>query len=167
MKHKLLFAAFALFCVAFSAAAQVSTSVSDTSKDEAAIRANVEQMIKGWNMKSGAEFAKPFAEDADYVVINGMYFKSRAVIGEVHQRIFDTFYKNTTLALTVRQIRFLRADVAVVHIRGALKDAQNDLTRTIDANMTLVMTKNNGKWKIAAFQNTQIQAPTEKPSVIN
>ena len=61
-------------------------------KDEAMIRANVEQMAKGWNMKSGAEFAKPFAEDSDYVVINGMHLKGRVANAEAHQRIFDTIY---------------------------------------------------------------------------
>ena len=84
--------------------------------DEAAIRESVKQMENGWNTKSGALFAKPFAEDADYVVINGMYIKGRSVIETAHQRIFDTIYKDTTVSLTVKQIRFLRTDVAVVHI---------------------------------------------------
>ena len=48
--------------------------------DEAAIRENVKHLETGWNTKSGALFAKPFAEDADYVVINGMYIKGRSVI---------------------------------------------------------------------------------------
>ena len=50
----------------------------DRAADEAAMRENVKQMETGWNTKSGALFAKPFAEDADYVVINGMYIKGRA-----------------------------------------------------------------------------------------
>lgn len=146
-----------LIFTAVGIAAQKKSAVSDTSKDEAAIRANVGQMVKGWNLKSGAEFAKPFAEDADYVVINGFHIKGRAAIAEAHQRIFETVRKNSTLFCTVEQIRFLRPDVAVIHARGTLKEAQNDSTRTIDAKMTLVMTKENGKWEIAAFQNTAIQ----------
>src|ERR1044072_4507117 len=80
--------------------------------DEAAMRESVKQLETGWNTKSGALFAKPFAEDADYVVINGNYIKGRAVIESQHQRIFDTIYKATNLTLTVKQIRFVRADVA-------------------------------------------------------
>lgn len=68
--------AIILICAAAFISAQEKTS--KTSEDETAIRANVEQMVKGWNMKSGAEFAKPFAEDFDYVVINGMHIKGRA-----------------------------------------------------------------------------------------
>jgi len=32
---------------------------STKTEDEKAIRANVEQMVNGWNAKSGVEFAKP------------------------------------------------------------------------------------------------------------
>lgn len=144
--------------VGFHAQEKAKTSGA-VDKDETAIRASVEQMVKGWNAKSGVEFAKPFAEDADYVVINGMQIKGRAAIAEGHQSIFDTFYKNSTLAYAVEQMRFLRSDVAVVHVRAALTATQGDSTRTNNARITLVMTKNKDKWEIAAFQNTSIQAP--------
>jgi len=122
--------------------------------DEAALRDIVKQMETGWNTKSGAVFAKPFAEDADYVVINGNYIKGRAVIESQHQRIFDTIYKDTTLSLTVKQIRFLRPDVAVVHVSGKRVGPGKDHNQ--GAMITVVMTKQNGGWLIAAFQNTAV-----------
>ena len=122
--------------------------------DEAALRESVKQMETGWNTKSGALFAKPFAEDADYVVINGNYLKGRAAIESGHQRIFDTIYKDTNLALTVKQIRFLRTDVAVVHVEGHRTGPTKELTA--DAILTLTMTKEKQGWVIAAFQNTAI-----------
>ncbi|HET8782762.1 MAG TPA: SgcJ/EcaC family oxidoreductase, partial [Pyrinomonadaceae bacterium] len=79
----------------------------DRAADEAAIRDNVKQMESGWNSKNGALFAKPFAEDADYVIINGNQIKGRAEIEQSHQRIFDTIFKDTTLTLNVKQVRFL------------------------------------------------------------
>jgi uncharacterized protein (TIGR02246 family) len=132
--------------------------------DEAAIRANVEQIVKGWNTKSGAEFAKPFAEDADYVIINGMKIKGRAAIDKGHQEIFDTIYKNSVLSYAVEQLRFLRPDVAVVHIRGVLQITQSEKTETGNARITLVMTKNNEKWEIAAFQNTPVKINDNPPA---
>lgn len=122
--------------------------------DEAAIRESVKQLETGWNTKSGAVFAKPFAEDADYVVINGMYIKGRAAIQTAHQRIFDTIYKDTNIKLEVKQIRFLRPDVAVVHVNGHRDGPTKDLTG--DAILTLVMTKEQQGWAIAAFQNTSV-----------
>ena len=129
-------------------------AVDTQSADEAAMRESVKQMETGWNTKSGAVFAKPFAEDADYVVINGMYIKGRAAIETGHQRIFDTIYKDTTLSLTVKQIRFLRPDVAVVHVSGQRVGPDKDLNQ--EAMITIVMTKQKDGWLIAAFQNTAV-----------
>lgn len=145
-----------LIFTAIGIAAQ-EAKVSDKTKDEAAIRANVEQMMKGWNMKSGAEFAKPFAEDSDYVVINGLHIKGRAAVAQGHQQIFDTIYKDSNVTLVVEQIRFLRLDVAVVHVQTTLKVKQADSTVEASGRITMVMTKANDKWEIDAFQNTPIQ----------
>jgi uncharacterized protein (TIGR02246 family) len=127
--------------------------------DESAMREAVKQMETGWNTKSGALFAKPFAEDADYVVINGNYLKGRAVIESAHQRIFDTIYKDTTLSLAVQQIRFLRSDVAVVHVKGQRTSPTGEQNQ--GALITLILTKEKSGWTIAAFQNTAITAPAQ------
>ena len=133
---------------------QAVESQDTRSADEAAMRESVRQMETGWNTKSGALFAKPFAEDADYVVINGRYIKGRAAIEAAHQQIFDTVFKDTKITLTVKQIRFLRADVAVVHASGHRDGPTNELNQ--DAMLTLVMTKEKNGWVIAAFQNTSV-----------
>ena len=134
-----------------------SVSAQNTTADESAMRDAVKQLETGWNTKSGATFAKPFAEDADYVVINGNYIKGRAVIESQHQRIFDTIFKDTTIKLTVQQIRFLRSDVAVVHVKGERGSSVPSLIQ--DAMITLFMTKEKQGWTIAAFQNTAIASP--------
>lgn len=97
-------------------AAPVLNAQPELSADEAAIRENIKHIEDGWNTKSGTLFAKPFAEDADYVVINGSHIKGRAVIESQHKRIFETIFKDTTLKLNVKQIRFIRPEVAVVHV---------------------------------------------------
>jgi uncharacterized protein (TIGR02246 family) len=147
-------ATLAICAFAFPVHGQGATN--PTNGDEAAIRENVKQMETGWNMKQGSLFAKPFAEDADYVVVNGMYFQGRKAIEKAHQQIFDTFYRNTTLSLSVRQIRFLRPDVALVHVSGHLDAVEKQFVG--DASMTMVMTMDKKGWKIAAFQNTQVTA---------
>jgi uncharacterized protein (TIGR02246 family) len=144
-----------LFAVAACAFGGLSVRASDA-PDETAIRENVRQMETGWNTKSGAVFAKPFAADADYVVINGLHMRGQEAIAQGHQRIFDTIYKNSTLSLSVKQIRMLRPDVAVVHVNATNKTQQGAEMREANAIITLVMTKEKGDWKIVAFQNTQV-----------
>ena len=126
------------------------------SADEVMIRANVEQMAKGWNAKSAAEFAKPFAADADYVINNGMHVKSfPANVGGL-QRMFETLEKTSVVKYTIDQIRFLRKDVAVIHMIGEMKDDTNPALSG-QGRITLVMTKEKGKWMIATFQNTGVK----------
>ena len=143
------------FVIALTGNAQ---TVPKPSEDEVMIRANVEQMAKGWNTKSSLEFAKPFAANADYVVNNGMHIKNFPSNVSGLQRLFETVEKNTTVTYTVEQIRFLRPDVAVVHIVGDMKD-QGDTTQSGKGRITLVMTKEKGKWMIATFQNTGVRPP--------
>ena len=137
--------------------AEVPIAARTMTPDEAAIRENVKQMEAGWNAKSGASFAKPFAADADYVVINGMHITGYDAIEKNHQQIFDTIYKNTTVTLTVKQIKFLRPDVALVHVSGHRDSPQSELIA--DAIIVMVMTKNDAGWKIASFQNTKVSGP--------
>lgn len=145
---------FGITLIAFLMIVSTVSAQDSRSADEAAMRAQVKQMETGWNTKSGADFAKPFAEDADYVVINGMYIKGRTVIATSHQQIFETIYKDTTVTLAIKQIRFLRPDVAVVHVNADRKGPTKELTA--EALLTLVMTKEKQGWTIAAFQNTQV-----------
>ena len=146
-----------LAALQFSVAAQAAGRPDASAADDAAIRESVRQLEAGWNSKSGALFAKPFAEDADYVVINGMHIRGRAAIDKGHQGIFDTYMKATTIAFTVKQTRYVRADVAVVHVGARLKSPQPDGgAKETDATITLVMSKEKGNWQIVAFQNTQV-----------
>lgn len=162
--RRLLCVLVALAACALGSPLRASIVPATNAADEAAIRENVRQMEAGWNTKSGALFAKPFAPDADYVVVNGMHMRGREAIEQSHQRIFDTFFKNSTLSLSVKQLRFLRPDVAVVHVLGHNRTRQGEETREIDAIITLVLTKEKGDWKIAAFQNTPVAAEQTPPA---
>ena len=151
-EDKMTFALFTFLLLTFSPGTMQAQNTRNP--DEAAIRENVKMIETGWNTKSGALFATPFAEDADYVVINGAYIKGREVIAKAHQQIFDTIYKDTTVVLTVKQIRFLRPEVAVVHVNGQRNGPAKDFKQ--EALLTLVMTKEKQGWTIAAFQNTGV-----------
>jgi uncharacterized protein (TIGR02246 family) len=146
----------ALTVAAFTVVAQEAKTPKMQAEDDAAIRENVKQMESGWNTKSGATYARPFAKDADFVVINGTHVQGHEAIEKGSQRIFDTIFKNTTVSLTVKQIRFLRPDVAVVHVSGH-RDAPE--AERLNAMIVLVMTKEGGQWKIASFQNTEVTGP--------
>ena len=129
----------------------------NSSTDEAALRQVVQQVQDGWNAHDGKAFAAPFTSDADYVVVNGARTKGREEIERGHTVLFTTFYKDSHNVATVKSIRFLRPDVAVIHVEWNLEFKVNGETRKGHAMNTMVMTKEGGKWSIAVFQNTPIQ----------
>jgi uncharacterized protein (TIGR02246 family) len=128
------------------------------SADEAAIRRVVAAVQEGWNTLDGNGFADPFADDADYVIINGMHIKGRDVIAAGHQQIFDTIYKDSRLICTIQSSRFLRDDIALVHVSGHVTFRQGDLEHVSNSMITMVMSKENERWSIAAFHNTPVVA---------
>lgn len=153
------FAAAFLFTITLSVAAHAQTTAptKDASQDEAAIRAAVQSVQDGWNAHDGKAFAAPFAPDADYVVVNGTYIKGRDAIEQGHTQIFSTFYKESRNVATVKGVRFIRPDVAVAHVEWNLEFKAGGRMTKARALNTMVFTKENGKWSIAAFQNTPVQ----------
>jgi uncharacterized protein (TIGR02246 family) len=144
-----------LFFGALTSNAQTSPN---SSTDEAALRQIVQQLQDAWNAHDGKAFAAPFATDADYVVVNGMKFKGREDIEKGHTQIFSTVYKDSHNVGTVKSVRFLRPDVAVVHVEWNLEFSMGGEKRKAQAMNTMTMTKDGGKWSIAAFQNTPVQS---------
>ena len=89
--------------------------------------------------------------------------KGREAIEKGHSQLFSTIYKDSRNIGTVKSIRFLRPDVAVVHNEWRLEFSAGGETRKGHAMNTMVMTKDNGKWSIAAFQNTPVQSQGGPP----
>lgn len=153
---KLVNAITALICACIMAGTIVASPTQQArAEDEAAIRKIVKCLQEAWNAGSGKDFAAPFDEDADYVIVNGMRVRGRKEIDAGHQGIFDTIYKNSRQSPTIQGIRFLSDTIAIAHIEWHLKLADS---REGKAMNSLVLRKQNGQWSIAAFHNTRIES---------
>ena len=132
-------------------------------ENEEVIRQIVKGLEDGWNNGDGQAFSAPFAEDADYVVVDGRYARGRSVIAMAHQTIFDTIYKGSFNKATVEAVRFIRPDVAVVRVHWHLEAQISGQTRSSDARNTLVVTRDDEEWSITSFQNTPIAPDDSRP----
>lgn len=130
-------------------------------QDEAAIREIVRKAQDGWNADSGIDFAAPFAEDADYVLVNGRHVKGRAAIAAGAQADYRAIFRDSDNIYTVEDARFIRPDVAIAHVHQYLKYHDGETTQEARARSTWVLTKNDGEWSVTAFQNTPI-APSRE-----
>jgi uncharacterized protein (TIGR02246 family) len=126
--------------------------------NESAVRALVQKCVEGWNKGSGEAFAAQFAEDSDYVVVNGMHVKGRRENASAHQQIFDTFYKGTKLWVRVKSVRVLKPDVMLIHsVSKVLKPGESDASPEPEAIQTWMVSKHGSEWLVDAFHNTPIQ----------
>ncbi len=126
--------------------------------DEAAVRSLFQQLIDGWNRGSGADFAAAFTEDGDLVAFDGTRFKGREEIGPFHQQLFDKWMKGTRLVGQVQDVRFLGPDVALVHAVGStIMKGKHEPSPERDSIQTLVATRQDCEWRLAAFQNTRVR----------
>ena len=129
--------------------------------DRAAFEGIVGQLETAWNAMDGSAFAVPFADDADFVNIRGEHFRGRAAIAAGHVAIFRSIYAGSTNQLTLETARLLRADVALVHVRSVLQAPHGPLAGRHSARFSLVLTREQGGWEVAAFHNTL--EPAQKP----
>lgn len=126
--------------------------------DEAAVRGLFGQMIEGWNTGSGADFAAAFAKDGELVAFDGTRFRGRAEISAFHQELFDRWMKGTRLVGRVESVRFLGPDVTLMHaVGGTVMRGKTRPSPERDSIQTYVAVRENGEWRLAAFQNTRVR----------
>jgi uncharacterized protein (TIGR02246 family) len=132
-------------------------STANHSADEAALRALYQQLMDAWNQGSGDAFTAVFTEDGDLVGFDGTHFKGRREIAPFHQQLFDTWLKGSRLVGQVKDVRFLRPDVALMHaVGGTVLRGKSEPVPERDSIQTLVATRQDGEWRLAAFQNTRL-----------
>ena len=132
-----------------------------TAADEAAVRGLYRRCMDGWNQGSGAAFAAVFAEDGDLVAFDGTHFRGRREIAPFQQQLFDKWLKGSRLVGRVTDVRFLSPDVAVLHaVGGTVLRGKTEPAPERDSIQTLVATRQQGAWRLAAFQNTRLRPLT-------
>jgi uncharacterized protein (TIGR02246 family) len=124
-----------------------------TAQDEDAIRKAIADYDETWNRHDMKAHAQLFTEGADFVSVVGAYLQGRGEIEAQHAEMHAGDYKDSQMTTMSLAVRFLTPDVAVVH-RGAEAIFNRGQVKR-RWFMTLVMTRQDGRWLIAAAQNTQ------------
>lgn len=79
---------------------------------------------------------------------------------------FATALKNASIRVIDVRVRFIRSDVALVHMNhemsGMLDAAGAELPPHRELSLRVVV-KDRGKWFVTAFQNTTVSAQTARP----
>ncbi|HKQ62239.1 MAG TPA: SgcJ/EcaC family oxidoreductase [Candidatus Polarisedimenticolaceae bacterium] len=114
---------------------------------EMAVRELIQSLQEAWNLHDGRAVAACFTEQADYVAADGARMCGRAAIErELSARMAHA--PDHPLAFDNAPLKLLRHDVGLV--LGSWRQAQR---RGV---ATLVLVREEGDWRIAALQNTDV-----------
>lgn len=137
------------------------------SPDEAEIRKVETGLQEAWNHHDMKAWANLFTEDADFVNVAGWWWKGRAQIEKKHTEIHAYIFRDSTLTIDEVDTRFLTPEIAIVHILWSLTGNRNpdgSDGQPRKGIFTQVLQKQNGKWLIAAAQNTDSRPEVPMPT---
>ncbi|ADB48666.1 YybH family protein [Conexibacter woesei] len=129
-------------------------------QDEDAIRAVIADVETGFNTNDADLLSRHFAGDAKVVAAFGQTIDGREAIDEANrQGVASPFLKDATAHYTVSSITFVEEDVALVR-KLAWSTAEDESAGKPPEMVALyVFVRRDGRWWIAARQNTLIGQP--------
>lgn len=149
-----------VFCVAVDAAPLRAQDAAS----EAAVRAIVAEQAAAWNAGDGMTYARNVAADISFTNLFGMVMYGKALFTQRHAEILSTFYKGTTKHHTIRRIRFVTPDVAIVDIDNEVRGVKampagiavppDGVIRT---QLMQVLVRRGQQWWIEAFHNVDLK----------
>ncbi len=156
----------AIVTVVFSSLALVgSRNALASGDDSAAIKHVIEGFTADFNRHDSHAVSAWFTEDADFINVQQADSQGRKNIEDHFVPLFSGRLKNARRSVSVKSIRFITPDVAVA-------DVDYELTGAINVNGTAdpkrkglydwVLVKQNGKWLISAFHESELAAAPAK-----
>ncbi|HEU5292175.1 MAG TPA: SgcJ/EcaC family oxidoreductase [Cyclobacteriaceae bacterium] len=151
--------AMALIAIGSYGQTNRSKNKNNTSMQPAEISTGILKTLEAaWNNANGVDYAKSFADPTEFVDIRGTLHKnsSSAYIGEAHQGIFNSIYKDSKIVYQLTQAIAIDPDVILVQASSVLDAPSGPLAGTNSSTITLLLLKTNSEWKIRSFHNTLV-----------
>ncbi len=135
-----------------------SPQAKDQANEERAIREHTAAVEAAWNKHDAAAMDQGFVEDCDFVNVFGEWISGRDKLVKIHAALFAGPFRESYKRFTVEKIRFVRPEVAIVHVRGRNTDRDGKLLEGDQGTIALlVMLKDRGKWWNVTGQNTEVR----------
>ena len=147
--------------LAIGLARAAATDDTANSGEDAAVKQVVAGFSDGWNTHDAHAMCASLADDVQWVNWRGEPLGTRQAVEDEHAKLFADLYKNTRRTDTVKSIRYLSPEFAVVDdywtMTGARKRDGSDWPyRAGYANF--VMAKRNGRWIVIVSHTADFNA---------
>jgi uncharacterized protein (TIGR02246 family) len=146
-------------------------AASGTEADSSAIRSVVAELDAAWAQADGKRWAAQFQPDAEFINVSGLLFAGVDAIRARHEAIWSEHFRGSHSTGTLRRLVFLAPNVAIADVDFAVTGyaylptmgARPTEPGVILSRMRHIMVRANGRWRIAASQNTLVAPPPAGP----
>ncbi len=112
-----------------------------------------------WNRKDARALAMLFSDDADFVNVTGIWWRSRQEIFKAHEYGLCVIFPDSKLKVTKTKIRDIGENFTLVHARIKLTGQAGHKEQNAGTRLTIfsyVLEKQGQKWLCCSAQNTDI-----------
>ena len=141
--------------VAFALTTSLALAQGGSSEDEQAIRKLHQSFAEAWTQHDAQAMSMFWAEDGDFIGPDGQLNTGRSRIENYLAEAHTGDFATAKLAITVKGIRFLTPEVAVVNAEAEIsggKDWYDKAMASQKAIATSVVVKKDGKWFTAVYR---------------
>lgn len=118
------------------------------------ILALYQQLLQQWNKRNAAGMAGIFASDGTMIGFDGSQLNGQKEIYAVLDEIFSNFPTAAYVSI-VKEVRMLTDTTALLlAVAGMVAVGSNDISPEVNVLHSITAVENEGKWRIALFQNT-------------
>ncbi len=127
-------------------------------EETTAIRQIEMQQQDAWNRHDAKAYASLFSENGDCVNVVGWWWKGRAEIETKLTAAYAFVFRESVLTIKDVDVRFPAPEMAIAHVRWTMVGARTPeaIPKPQQGIQTQLLQKQNGKWLIVAFQNTNV-----------
>ena len=92
--------------------------------DESEIQRLIDDLTDAWKRGDAKAYGARFLPDGTFTNVNGEFYVGREDFDRRHADVFAGVFRGTAQSLSVKQLRFVRPDVAIADIDTEVAGAQ-------------------------------------------
>jgi uncharacterized protein (TIGR02246 family) len=152
-----------LVLLSFALQSPPAVSKQDAGAD-AAIRAIVAEQAAAWDAGDAERYAVRVSPEVSFTNLFGMVMYGKDAFVSRHRDILSTFYKGTRKIHTIRRVRFISPDTAIVDIDNEVRGVKTMPTGiavppdgVVKTQLMEVFARRDGQWWIEAYHNVDVK----------